>query len=181
VRAHARLRGRIPAARGSLLRASGAHPRAACLNPGRRRSDSADDRPDLPAAGRIEDVPALLVHGARLGDRLRLIERLMAQVQQEERCAVLLTSPRITAPGLSLLRAAAGGVVVRVAGGGCLCCVGQVSFRVALTKLLREARPDRVIIELGHEDHLRRAIATVTGDHLSRALRLAGVMAAPGD
>lgn len=42
---------------------------------------------------------------------------------------------------------AAGGVAVREIAGGCVCCVAGPMLRTALVKLLREVRPDRLLIE----------------------------------
>ncbi len=46
-----------------------------------------------------------------------------------------------------------GSLAISEVAGGCLCCAAGVSFRVAITRLLRERRPDRLLIEptgLGH-------------------------------
>jgi hypothetical protein len=132
----------------------------------------------IPVDGRkrIENVPALLVHGAQLSDRLRLIERLTAATGDESRCAVMLTSPTFTGPQLSATAARRPNVVVRASGGGCPCCIGRVSFQVAVTRILREVRPDRLIIELLREEHVRQAIAVLEGGELAAALRVAGVL-----
>ena len=39
------------------------------------------------------------------------------------------------------------GVAIKEVPGGCICCTGGVMFQVALTMLLKEAKPDRLIIE----------------------------------
>jgi hypothetical protein len=44
----------------------------------------------------------------------------------------------------------------------CPCCVGRVELQVELTRLIRERRPQGVLIELadaGHQPALRRALA----------------------
>lgn len=127
---------------------------------------------------RIENVPTLLVYGDELSGRLRLIERLAADTGGSSLCAVLLTSPFLTGAPASLRADPGSNLVVRVTGSGCPCCVGRVSLRVAVTRLLREARPDRLIIELAREDHVRAAMAALAEDGLSPALRLAGVLEA---
>ena len=40
-----------------------------------------------------------------------------------------------------------GGVVVREVAGGCLCCAVAAPFTVAVTQVLRRAKPDRLLIE----------------------------------
>jgi hypothetical protein len=45
--------------------------------------------------------------------------------------------------------------------GACPCCVGRVQLQVALARLIREARPRGVLIEMRAADHLpamRRAL-----------------------
>ena len=45
--------------------------------------------------------------------------------------------------------------------GGCLCCVNGLPFQVGLARLLRKARPDRLLIEpsgLGHPAELLRQL-----------------------
>lgn len=39
---------------------------------------------------------------------------------------------------------------------GCVCCVGAVTLRVALTRLLREARPAQVLLLAAQAEHLDR-------------------------
>lgn len=54
------------------------------------------------------------------------------------------------------------GVAIREIAGGCMCCVGGVPFRVALTELIRRARPSRVLIEpsgLGRVSEIKRTLA----------------------
>lgn len=37
---------------------------------------------------------------------------------------------------------------------GCPCCIGRVETQIALARLLRNARPGRVLLELADEHHL---------------------------
>jgi hypothetical protein len=119
---------------------------------------------------------ALIVHGAGLGDRLRLIERLATDVPAGDAITVMLTSPRIAAvlPGLHLPPRA----VVHAASGGCPCCIGRVTLQVTLVKLLRESRPRRLFIELAGNDHLRRTVAALAEGRLADALCVAGTLQA---
>lgn len=43
---------------------------------------------------------------------------------------------------------------VRIVPRGCPCCSARVATQVALTRILREQRPRRVLIELANERHL---------------------------
>jgi G3E family GTPase len=61
----------------------------------------------------------------------------------------------------ALLTSAADGIALGEVAGGCLCCVNGVPFQVGLSRLLRKARPDRLLIEpsgLGHPLELLRQL-----------------------
>ena len=58
---------------------------------------------------------------------------------------------------------------VRLAPAACPCCVGQVAFRVALTRLLRESAPEYLIIELPGGPHAPR-IEAMLRDHFFSAV-----------
>ena len=118
----------------------------------------------------------VIVHGAGLGDRLRLIENLAADLPAGDALAVMLTSPRLTAafPGLRLPP----GAIVHAVSGGCPCCIGRVTLQVTLVRLLRESRPRRLFVELAGTDHLRRTVVALTADRLASALCVAGALQA---
>ena len=70
-----------------------------------------------------------------------------------------------------------GGVIVREVAGGCLCCAVAAPFTVAVTQLLRRAKPDRLIIEpsgMGHPGGLHDALQD---EHLGKVLRIAATIA----
>lgn len=53
------------------------------------------------------------------------------------------------------------GVYIREVPGGCMCCTAGLPMRVALTQLLRRARPDRLMIEatgLGHPEEVLQTL-----------------------
>jgi len=51
-------------------------------------------------------------------------------------------------------------------GAGCVCCLGQVPLRVALTRMVRSVRPDAVLLVLWHGDHLERVRALLADGSL---------------
>ena len=75
-------------------------------------------------------------------------------------------------------------VPVRVAGGpppegwialrtrGCPCCVGRVEMQVELARLLRERRPQGVLIELADAGHRARLLAVLAEWPLAQYLRV---------
>lgn len=68
------------------------------------------------------------------------------------------------------------GVAVREVPGGCICCTAQLPLRVALTKLLREVRPERLLIEPTGLGHPAGVIDVLRGEGLASALELRNVI-----
>ena len=87
----------------------------------------------------LADVPANLVIGHGPAKR-RMIERLLSGNAGKERWAVLDND----ATGLALPAADAEAQLDALTG-GCICCA-DVGLRVALTRLLRAARPQRLLL-----------------------------------
>lgn len=68
------------------------------------------------------------------------------------------------------------GVAVREVPGGCICCTAQLPLRVALTKLMREVRPERLLIEPTGLGHPAGVIDVLRGEGLASALELRNVI-----
>ncbi len=63
-------------------------------------------------------------------------------------------------------------IAIREVAGGCLCCAAGASFRVAITRLLREQRPDRLLIEPTGLGHASGIIDTLREPELAAHIRL---------
>ena len=90
-------------------------------------------------------IPVLLIIGATGAGKTTLVSRLLAQRPHDERRAVLVNdfgTTTLNDPALATER----GVTVREVA-GCICCTAHVALRTALIALLREARPQRLLIE----------------------------------
>ncbi len=96
-------------------------------------------------------IPTHLVTGFLGVGKTTAILHLLAHKPASERWAVLVNEfGQVGIDGATL---SASGVAVREVPGGCLCCTAQMPLKVALTRLVREVKPDRLIIEpsgLGH-------------------------------
>ncbi|EFJ44456.1 hypothetical protein VOLCADRAFT_95390 [Volvox carteri f. nagariensis] len=68
------------------------------------------------------------------------------------------------------------GIVVRELAGGCLCCTLSGPLGVAIAQLVRQAKPDRLIIEPSGLGHPAGLLDTLYGEHLRSALDVKAVI-----
>lgn len=96
-------------------------------------------------------TPTNLVTGFLGVGKTTAILDLLAHRPANEKWAVLVNEfGQVGIDGATLSR---DGVAIREVPGGCICCTAQLPLKVALTKLLRDVKPDRLIIEptgVGH-------------------------------
>lgn len=118
----------------------------------------------------LANVPTLVVCGAAGAGKSALVARLLAERPRGETWAVLAggRGPLPIEPGA--------GVAVARLGGGCVCCAAQVALRVALTKLLRAARPERLFVELDPASHVRAAVKGLREPWLAAVLAIEAVV-----
>lgn len=114
----------------------------------------------------IRAVPTLLVGGPTLQARTDVMLALLQHKPSGVRWAVL-TQPRLVS-----LASESDEVAVQSAPPGCACCVGNVPFRVVLTRLMRDARPDGLIVELGASDHREQVERMFADPWFSQAIDL---------
>lgn len=101
----------------------------------------------------LKNIPTHLIAGPLGAGKTSLIRNLLAQRPADERWAVLINEFGLVGLDAALLTTEDDGIAMGEVAGGCLCCVNGVPFQVGLSRLLRKARPDRLLIEpsgLGH-------------------------------
>jgi G3E family GTPase len=120
----------------------------------------------------LANIPTVIVSGNDGAAKAALIERLLGSRPGGETWAVLAS-----ADGAARL-ASRPGVVLASAGGGCVCCTARVALRVGLTRLLRGARPARLIIELDAASHVAESLRTLRSPWLAPVLAVEAVIEA---
>lgn len=105
----------------------------------------------------LQNIPTHVIGGPLGAGKTSLIRHLLANKPARERWAVLINEFGQVGLDAALLTTTADGIALGEVAGGCLCCVNGVPFQVGLGRLLRKARPDRLLIEpsgLGHPAQL---------------------------
>ena len=105
----------------------------------------------------LQNIPTHVIAGPLGAGKTSLIRQLLDQRPPNERWAVLINEFGQIGLDAALLSRDEDGVTINEIAGGCLCCVNGVPFQVGLGRLLRKARPDRLLIEpsgLGHPTEL---------------------------
>ncbi len=103
------------------------------------------------ATQNIINTPTNLVMGFLGVGKTTAILDLIKQKPKHENWAVLVNE--FGKVGIDGAIYANAGVTVKEIAGGCLCCAVGVPFQISLNRLLKEVRPDRLLIEptgLGH-------------------------------
>lgn len=101
----------------------------------------------------LQNIPTHVIGGPLGAGKTSLIRHLLANKPAHERWAVLINEFGQIGLDAALLTTDADGIALGEVAGGCLCCVNGVPFQIGLGRLLRKARPDRLLIEpsgLGH-------------------------------
>jgi len=119
-------------------------------------------------------TPVNLITGFLGVGKTTALLHLLAQRPPGARWAVLVNEfGQVGIDGATLTQA---GVAVREVPGGCICCSAQLPLRVSLTRLLREVKPERLLIEPTGLGHPAGVIDVLRSEGLASAVELRNVI-----
>ncbi|SER21136.1 GTPase, G3E family [Amphritea atlantica] len=103
----------------------------------------------------FRQIPTNIITGFLGVGKTTAIQYLLTHKPADERWAVLVNEFGEVGIDAGLLsnEQQATGVFMREVPGGCMCCAAGIPMQVALSQLIRQAKPDRILIEptgLGH-------------------------------
>jgi len=123
----------------------------------------------------LNNIPCNVITGFLGVGKSTAIQHLLANKPDNERWAVLVNEFGEVGIDGSLLQADAGrgdSVVIREVPGGCMCCAAGVPMHIALNSLLKQARPDRLLIEPTGLGHPAEVLAILKSEHYRDVLDL---------
>lgn len=115
-------------------------------------------------------IPVNLVTGFLGVGKTTLIRHLLREHPQDQRWAVLVNEFGEIGVDGSLLDDE--GVAIEEVAGGCLCCVAAPAFTVGLNRLIREQRPDRILIEPSGLGHPAQVLDNLRSPMYSKVLQI---------
>ncbi|MDN5565408.1 MAG: GTP-binding protein [Psychrobacter sp.] len=128
----------------------------------------------------IQNVPCTLVTGFLGSGKTTLINQLLANRAADERWALLINEfGRIGIDGTILNNTHDKNhhdIAIREVSGGCICCTSQLPLQIALTRLLAEHRPNRLVIEPTGLAHPHELVMQLSAPHWQTALSMQAVI-----
>ena len=130
----------------------------------------------------IQNIPCTLVTGFLGAGKTTVINQLLSSKLADERWALLINEfGRIGIDGALLASTQennvdTGSIAIREVSGGCICCTSQLPLQIAITRLLSDHRPQRLIIEPTGLAHPRELIQQLSAPHWQAALNMQAVI-----
>ncbi|MGF1779000.1 CobW family GTP-binding protein [Vibrio nomapromontoriensis] len=123
----------------------------------------------------ISAVPTNIITGFLGVGKTSAIVELMEHKPKDERWAILVNEFGEIGVDGSLLQGqknAEQRVFIREVPGGCMCCTAGLPMQIALSQLLSEARPDRLLIEPTGLGHPKEVLQVLSTEHYRKILSL---------
>ncbi|MDA9556163.1 GTP-binding protein [Vibrio sp.] len=124
----------------------------------------------------LQSIPTNIITGFLGAGKTSLILNLMKSKPSDEKWAILVNEfGEIGIDGAILSGHSSEhskSVFIREVPGGCMCCAAGLPMQIALTQLLKEARPDRLLIEPTGLGHPKEVLQVLTSDHYRQVLSI---------
>lgn len=121
-------------------------------------------------------VPTNIITGFLGVGKTSAILNLIKQKPQNERWAILVNEFGEIGIDASLIRGQGNikqQIFVREVPGGCMCCsAGSIPMQVALNQLLKQSRPDRLLIEPTGLGHPKEVVQTLKAENFTEVLSI---------
>nr|WP_201548736.1 GTP-binding protein [Psychrobacter sp. Pi2-1] len=130
----------------------------------------------------FQNIPCTLVTGFLGAGKTTVINQLLATKPDDERWALLINEfGRIGIDGALLARSQDNeleqkNIAIREVSGGCICCTSQLPLQIAISRLLSEHHPQRLLIEPTGLAHPRELILQLSAPHWQTALKMNAVI-----
>jgi G3E family GTPase len=124
--------------------------------------------------------PLTLTHvitGSFGAGKTTAIRRLMADKPPDELWVVILNEfTELGLDALNVAQSSSGRYDIRIVAGGCLCCVGELEFGKQVRDILRNLKPQRLLIEPSGAGHAADIVDELARYQAQRALELVSVV-----
>ncbi|WP_131668538.1 CobW family GTP-binding protein [Psychrobacter pygoscelis] len=129
----------------------------------------------------IKNTPCTLLTGFLGSGKTTLINQLLAfktanEVMADERWALLINEFGQIGIDAQLIDRADEQLAIREVSGGCICCTSQLPLQIALTRLLAEQQPQRLIIEPTGLAHPKSLLQQLSEPHWQTSLSLHAII-----
>ncbi|MDH4903775.1 cobalamin biosynthesis protein P47K [Psychrobacter pocilloporae] len=131
----------------------------------------------------FQNIPCTLVTGFLGAGKTTVINQLLATKSNDERWALLINEfGRIGIDGALLASSQDNNdleqqnIAMREVSGGCICCTSQLPLQIAISRLLNDHHPRRLLIEPTGLAHPRELILQLSAPHWQTALQMNAVI-----
>lgn len=123
---------------------------------------------------KYKNIPTNIISGFLGAGKTTAIQYLLEQKPESERWAVIVNEfGQIGIDGALLQNDS---VAIKEIPGGCLCCVGSQSLSVGLNQVIRQIKPQRILIEPTGLGHPKNLIESLSGEYYKDVLDLRAVV-----
>ena len=130
----------------------------------------------------LQNIPCTLVTGFLGSGKTTLINQLIADKSTDERWALLINEFGRIGIDAALVSSsqdsdsAQNNIAIREVSGGCICCTSQLPLQIAISRLLSDHHPQRLLIEPTGLAHPRELIRQLSAPHWQTALKMQAVI-----